>query len=59
MNYGQQQQYGAPDEEMAPPDLKFKFNIGTQEIREIVAVLNQEPFNESFTMVNPLPANNS
>ena len=28
-----------------------KTNIGTEEIKEIVYVLNNHPFNESFTMV--------
>jgi len=31
--------------------LKFKFNIGTDEIREIVASLNKDPFNENFNLV--------
>ena len=53
MNYEDDQKYDEQQNDQGI-DLKFKFNIGTQEIREIVAVLNQEPFSESFTMVNSL-----
>jgi hypothetical protein len=32
-------------------DLKFKFNIGTEELREIIAILNRKPFELNFTLV--------
>lgn len=52
MEYDKDQQYDNQEDNQGSSGLKFKFNVGTQEIREIVAVLNQEPFKESFTMVN-------
>lgn len=32
-------------------DLKFKFNIGTEELREIIGILNRKPFELNFTLV--------
>lgn len=34
----------------------FKFNIGHEEIREMVAILNKEPFNENYNMVSVHPS---
>jgi hypothetical protein len=33
-------------------DLKFKFNIGTEELREIIGILNRKPFELNFTLVS-------
>lgn len=33
-------------------NLEYKLTIGTQEIKDIVNILNNPPFDENFTMVN-------
>jgi len=32
--------------------LKFKFNIGIEEIRELIDLVNRKPFEENMTLVS-------
>jgi intraflagellar transport protein 81 len=43
-------QTGAVEE--APAEMRFKFNIGTEELREIIGWLNKKPFELNFTLVS-------
>ena len=52
INYGATGVYGGEQNPADTNQLKFKFNIGTDEIREIVSHLNKDPFNENFTLVS-------
>lgn len=51
MNFGGAGVYSGEQRPEEKNELKFKFNIGTDEIREMVGNLNKEPFNENFTLV--------
>ena len=38
--------------EEIPQETRFKFNIGAEELREIVALLNKKPFEMNYTLVS-------
>ena len=48
----QQANYATQMQEEGSPDIKFKFNIGAEELREIVMMLNRKPFEMNFTLVS-------
>ena len=56
-NYGSNYQNGATEKNenlnsKEAVKLKFKFNIGIEEIRELIDLLNRKPFDENLTLVS-------